>query len=488
MSLRVKFILYTAITIVLIIVAVNIFISRHEENILTDEVLKRGLAISKALAENAEDPLAIGDILTLSKSVSDAKKNHEGVVYCQIVDYNGVIRASTAESEVGQPYQAEDLRSLKDEPYLAQLRKIEAGKVYDIAVPVMIKDKKIGVVHLGLSRASIDRAVSETTKGLLIITGIILAVSLGFIFFILSILTRSLSRITEEVVAIGNGNLDRRIEDKGSDEVGRIAQAVDEMAKKLKKAREDLIERERMRREMQIAKEIQLALLPKGVPEFPGFEIATFYRSAMEVGGDYYDFFKIDDHRFGTVVGDVSGKGVGGSLLMAMVRTILRFQVLESPDPIKLLSILNYLLEKEIPEDMFVTIFYCLFDRNNNEVQFASAGHNPAVIQRDSDLIKLNPAGPPIGIIDGRSFAKSIQASSIFLNPRDLFVLTTDGVIDAQNHRGERFGEEKFYNLLKENPAITANGFRDLLVETLEQFTGDLPQEDDVTMVAIRRL
>ncbi|HIE05756.1 MAG TPA: HAMP domain-containing protein [bacterium (Candidatus Stahlbacteria)] len=380
------------------------------------------------------------------------------------------------------------MNPLEDQKYLAQLRTMESGRVYDIAVPIKVVNKRIGVVHLGLSRAPIDRAVANTRSGLLIITGIILVFSLVAIFFILTIMTHSLTKITEEVVAIGNGDLERKIGIKQHDEIGQIARAVDEMAEKLKQAQRNLIEQERIKREMQIAKEIQLTLLPRETPEFSGFEIATLYRSAMEVGGDYYDFFKVDDNRFGIVVGDVSGKGVGGSLLMTMVRTILRFQVLETPDPIKLLSILNYLLEHEIPEDMFVTIFYCLFHMKENEVQFASAGHNPSVIQRDSDLIKLNPAGPPIGIIDGRGFAKSIQANSIFLNPRDLFVLYTDGVIDAKDKRGERFGEDRFYTILKKNPAITAPGFRDLLVESIDKFTEGLPQEDDITMVAIRRL
>lgn len=488
MSLRIKFILYTGIFIVLIIVAVNIFISRHEENVLVDEVLKRGLAISKSVAENAEDPLLVNDILTLSKSVLDAKRNHEGVIYCQIIDHNGIIQASTNEGEANTGYEQADIKPLQDQDYLAQLRKLKVGRVYDIAVPITVLDKRVGIVHLGLSRASIDKAVAGTRGGLILITSIILVVSLAAIFFILTLMTGSLTKITREVVAIGNGDLDRKTGISRSDEVGQIARAVEEMAQKLKKAQKNLVEQERMKREMQIAKEIQLTLLPREVPEYPGFEIATLYRSAMEVGGDYYDFFKIDEQSFGAVVGDVSGKGVGGSLLMTMVRTILRFQVLETPDPIKLLSILNYLLENEIPEDMFVTIFYCLFHKGKNEVQFASAGHNPSVIQRDSDLIKLNPAGPPIGIIDGRSFARSIQASSIFLNPRDLFVLYTDGVTDAKNKQGKRFGEERFYGILKENPAITAPGFRDLLVEEIGKFTEGLPQEDDITMVAIRRL
>ncbi|OQX52792.1 MAG: hypothetical protein B5M53_07785 [Candidatus Cloacimonas sp. 4484_209] len=308
MGLKAKFSLWMVVFILTVMLTVSFFFIQHEKKILSNEIKLRGKTIALNVAANAEDPLGQKDDLILSSFVHDAKVNNKGVVYCFIVDNKNIIWASTEKFKNNTKYKRPaGLRPLKNESVLVQeYKKTPDEDVYDITAPIKIKNVKIGEVHLGISKKAIKKYLNETTKGMVVSTAIFLTIGVIGIFVLTSFIIGSVEEVTEDIEAIGNGDLNRVIEINRRDEIGRIAHSVKEMSRKLKLAQDDLVEKERMKKEMQIAKEIQQTLLPQSIPNIQGFQIETFYESANEVGGDYFDYIHIDETHFGILVADVS--------------------------------------------------------------------------------------------------------------------------------------------------------------------------------------
>lgn len=494
MGLKAKFSLLLVLFILIVMGSVNLFFALREKRILSKEIRLRGEAITRNVAANAEDPLGNKDDLLLANFVHDAKENNEGVVYCFITDSENKIWATTEKLQLNKIYTPpQGLEPLRDESILVQVyERLTGEEVYDIAAPVNIKETFIGEVHLGMSRDAIKKSIKETGKGMAIVTAVTLIGGVIGILILVSFIIGSLGKITEDIEAIGNGDLDRRIEIRRRDEIGRIAHSVKEMAIKLKVAREELVEKERMEKEMQIAREIQHTLLPQSIPETPGFQIDAYYESAKEVGGDYYDYIEIDKDHFGIVIADVSGKGVAGSLIMTMVRTIMRMEAIKNPSPHNLLSITNGVLRDDIPEGMFITLFYVSVDIPSGEITFSCAGHNPAFLYNSytESMLILKPKGPPLGIplYNEKEFASRLIEEKQIFNHSDILLLYTDGITEAMNKNKEQFGEERLKKLLSENGKKDVYELKKILLSALEDFTGGAPQSDDITFVLLKKV
>jgi sigma-B regulation protein RsbU (phosphoserine phosphatase) len=319
----------------------------------------------------------------------------------------------------------------------------------------------------------------------------ILALGLAGMLLMVSLVVGPLGRITADIEAIGNGDLDRRIDTFRRDEVGQIAQAVRLMAGKLKAARERLIEQERMKRELQIARDIQQALLPAELPRLPGLELSARYRAAAEVGGDYYDLIGAGPGRLWLVVADVSGKGVGGSMVMTMLRSIIRLEGARAKSPGLLLAAVNASLQRDIPEGMFVTMFCALLEPAAGRLRYCRAGHNPAYLfsPEDGRLTALKPRGQPLGISfggEGGSGGGAEEGEAAF-REGDLLVAYTDGITEAADAGGLQFGESRLEEAIRESGRLSPDQLADEVMARLEKFTGGRPRSDDVTLLVARR-
>ncbi|HKZ22345.1 MAG TPA: PP2C family protein-serine/threonine phosphatase, partial [candidate division Zixibacteria bacterium] len=244
--------------------------------------------------------------------------------------------------------------------------------------------------------------------------------------------------------------------------------------------------------EVELAYHIQKVLLPQSIPQIEGFEIATIYKSAQEVGGDYFDFIWVDKDNLGVVVADVSGKGVTASMYMSMLRTALRLVATGERDPKKTLVKVNQLISADLKKGHFVTVFYVILDIPKRMITYASAGHNPLILYSSGEdkFHFLNPRGIPLGLIlpEGVSFEQKLQTESLSLNSRDWLFLYSDGITEAMNSRKETFGREKLLNLIKENKNKTAPEFSQGLLELVASFTEGTSQFDDITLVAIKNV
>lgn len=492
-SLKTKFLLWLVLFILIIMGIVYIFITRHERRILSDEVKLRGETICGNLAAGAEDFLVMKDDLALAKLVTDTKEENKGVLSCCVVDTAQTIWAHTDIAMVGKKYRTPpSLKELGNERVLTQDFVTRNDiRSFVVSMPVKVRGAKLGEVHITLSQETIRHAVMQARRGIGVVTGAVMALGIAGILVLVSFMIGSLADVTKDIRAIGEGELDREIRTKRRDEIGSIAFAVKTMAKKLKKAREDLIEKERMKKEMEVARDIQQSLLPRSVPDIRGFEIVSYYQAAMELGGDYYDFITIDERRFAVIIADVSGKGVGGSLIMNMVRTIMRTEAMRNPAPRHLLPIANFFLKDEIPKSMFVTLFYVLVDVASRVITYACAGHNPGFLLNPEKraMIQIKPKGIPLGIhlFDERQFAMKMEEGTKRFDSGDILFLYTDGITEAMNSKKELFGEERLVTLLKRDEMVNPRVIKASIQKELDEFTGKAPQSDDITFVIVKR-
>ncbi|RMD91008.1 MAG: tetratricopeptide repeat protein, partial [Calditrichaeota bacterium] len=269
-----------------------------------------------------------------------------------------------------------------------------------------------------------------------------------------------------------------------------IAKAFSEITDKFRQSQANLAEQERLQKEMQLAQDIQQTLLPPFVPEIEGYEIASLYQAAKEVGGDYYDFVEVDKDSLGIVVADVSGKGVPGSLIMTMIRTALRTEARGVKSASEVLARLNQFVVKDMKKGMFVTIFYVIIDSKRRRLNYASAGHNPMILYRPSTqkTYYLNPKGFPVGISlpDPELFKKSIESDTIQLVEDDVLLIYTDGITEAMNRKRHLFGEERLLDAVKKYSNLRVKPFTEKLREEIYSFTQGFEQNDDITLVAIK--
>jgi serine phosphatase RsbU (regulator of sigma subunit) len=243
-------------------------------------------------------------------------------------------------------------------------------------------------------------------------------------------------------------------------------------------------ERERLEQELQVARRIQQASLPKEVPTLEGWEISPHYQPAREVGGDFYDFHLLSGGRLGLVVGDATGKGVPAALVMSTTCGMLRLAA-QSPSssPGEMLGRVNEALFPYIPANMFVTCFYSVLDPESGRLVYANAGHDLPYVRRSGDEAEeLRARGMPLGLMPGMSYEEG-EAS---LREEHGVLFYSDGLVEAHDPKGEMFGFPRLRALVAEHGEKRSLG--DLLLEELYSFTGvGWEQEDDITLVTLRR-
>jgi sigma-B regulation protein RsbU (phosphoserine phosphatase) len=259
---------------------------------------------------------------------------------------------------------------------------------------------------------------------------------------------------------------------------------------KHKNADEDLsdVERKMLDHELAIAEELQANLLPRKVPQIPGYDVSAYYRPSREVGGDYYDFIEIDADHLGILVADVSGKGIPGSIVMTETRALVKSEAVRTLSPAETLTRVNRVLYHDIKRGMFVTVYYAILQLQKALLTCVSAGHNPMVLWRKASNTchLVNPNGLALGIDKGPLFDKTLKEQKIQLFKGDRFALYTDGVIESMNRNSEQFGQNRFYLRVKQLADKSSSEFLSLLVSELEAHQGDAPQHDDITIVTGR--
>ena len=275
------------------------------------------------------------------------------------------------------------------------------------------------------------------------------------------------------------------------DEVGRLAESFIYMRAELKKNIHGLMDaiaaRQRLESELNVARDIQLGILPKTFPAFPEqkeFDLFAFLEPAKEVGGDLYDFFFIDEDNLCFSIGDVSGKGVPAALFMTITMTLVKTSAKKGLSPADMMFQINNSLSADNPKSMFVTLLIGVFNIRTGLLRYVNAGHNPPIVvsQKNGVYYKRDISGPIAGIMEDFPF-KDIQLQ---LDHGDALFLYTDGITEAMNTENQLFSEDRLLKEMEAHPDEPVADFIARIKEAVTIHAGEAPQSDDITMLFIR--
>jgi len=251
---------------------------------------------------------------------------------------------------------------------------------------------------------------------------------------------------------------------------------------------QESILKERFEEELRIAHDAQMKLLPKVMPVVPKLDLDATCITANEVGGDYYDFFQLDDGKLGIVIGDVSGKGPSAAFYMAEIKGIIESFAQTYSSPKELLIQVNRTIYNSIDRKTFITMIYAVFEPKQRKLTFCRAGHCPPILcqARSEDYQMLEPTGLGLGLDNGPLFDMTITEQTVRLKKGDIVLLYTDGVTEARNMEDEEFNEVRLGEVMAELKTLPASEFREQLVKRIESFVGEQQRHDDLTFVVMR--
>ena len=248
-------------------------------------------------------------------------------------------------------------------------------------------------------------------------------------------------------------------------------------------------EKKRLDHDLEIARDIQRILLPSEAPVVPGFEISGINIPARHVSGDYFDYLTVTEDKLGVAIADVSGKGVPASIIMAICRSVLRSQAAGNPSPADVLHKVNRQLYPDIKEDMFISMAYVILDHVTGAVTLSRAGHDAPILfdHIAGTAVAVKPPGMVVGIDSGSVFDRITGDFSLSLQPNDCLLLYTDGVTEALDGNGDEFGPERMIECVRASAPEGAPAIISGLIDELRSFVGAQPQNDDITLIAIRK-
>jgi phosphoserine phosphatase RsbU/P len=258
-----------------------------------------------------------------------------------------------------------------------------------------------------------------------------------------------------------------------------------EVAELVRKLADQAAQRERMNREIEIAREVQQRLFPQSMPQMPGVDLAGMCRPASEVGGDYYDLIAMEDGHLGFAIGDVSGKGISAALIMASLRASLRGLVLDDPvDLARVMQKVNRLVYEASSSSRYATFFFATLDPDTREFRYVNAGHNPPVLikQSSGEVCRLEACGPVVGMLPFTEY----EARSMFLRSGDLLIGYTDGISEAMTAEDEEWGEDRMLAAIPRRSKTSAEEILDAIFRAADEFTAGAEQHDDMTLLVMK--
>ncbi len=348
----------------------------------------------------------------------------------------------------------------------------------------------VGGVEVLISATRIQESKDAMRDHMLTLSALICAAAAIGSFILAALFAHPIRTLMKDLRQVSLGNLDHQSKVRSNDEIGELARTFNQMTGNLKRAQAVLLAKQATEHELKLATKIQEGLLPSGVPIIPGFEIACHYKPAKEIGGDYYDFVRIDDEHLGFVVADVSGKGVPGSLVMTMTRSLLRLAAKGVICPTRTVQQVNRALSPDMNPGMFVTLLYGVLHIPTHRLELVRAGHNnPLIFHRSSRKIQRSKSnGIALGLDRvGTIFDADLEPRRITLEDGDFIATYTDGVIEAKDAAGSDYSEERLARVLRAGAAKHPREIISAVLSDVNAHRGNAEQSDDITLVILKR-
>ena len=244
----------------------------------------------------------------------------------------------------------------------------------------------------------------------------------------------------------------------------------------------EALEKERIEKELEVAASIQKVILPKTIPQIDGFEIAGMNVSAKHVGGDYFDVIPLPGSKLALIIADATGKGVPAALLVTMLQACLKAYLESNLNLEELMRRVNQMILRSSTGNKFITFFIGILDPSSKKLEIVNAGHCPPLIARNGDLVKLGNTGVLLGCFESAQFVKK----EYFLESNDVLVMFTDGITEANNAKGETYGDERLEKIITGNYVKTAHQLKDIIYKDVKVFEGGVEQTDDITLLIVK--
>ena len=353
--------------------------------------------------------------------------------------------------------------------------------------------------RISAAEGSVGRTLGPGLLIVLFIIGalflIIEAMALIAGFALAKSLTGSLHQLFAGTERVRQGDFTHKIAVTNDDQLGELAGSFNSMTASIEDLLRQAAEKKRLEEELRIAHEIQMSLLPQGPLVMAGLSVTALCVPAREVGGDYYDFLPLDDHRVGVLIADVSGKGTSAALYMAELKGLVLSLSEIHTSPRTMLIALNRIIANHLDARSFITMTYAVVDLQARTMTYARAGHTPLIYVpgvcaegRLRQVKILVPDGMVVGLKldNGEMFERHLVEETIPLQPGDLYLLFTDGISEAMNAHDDLFGEERLGRLVEAHAELPSEELRERVLREIAAFVGDAPQHDDMTMILLK--
>jgi serine phosphatase RsbU (regulator of sigma subunit) len=353
--------------------------------------------------------------------------------------------------------------------------------------------------RISAAQGSIDgRSLSSGFLGLLVIVGLLLlfiqivAVVMGLA--LARSITGSVHELFTGTVKVRQGDFTHRIAVTARDQLGELAASFNTMTGSIENLLIEAAEKKRLEEELRIAHEIQMSLLPQAPASIPGLSVTALCVPAREVGGDYYDFLRLDEHRLAVLIADVAGKGTSAALYMAELKGLVISLSRTYSSPRELLIMANHLIAEHLDARSFITMTYAVIDLSARTMTYARAGHTPLMYYPGGAALSerrvqvLAPDGLVLGlkIDDGRLFDRLLVEQTIALSTGDVCLFFTDGITEAMNSQDDCYGEHRLGRLIEDHGHLPCEELRERMLRDVEAFVGAAPQHDDMTMILLK--
>lgn len=343
-------------------------------------------------------------------------------------------------------------------------------------------------VYYSLSYDALTDRVAATRNNMLILAAFGIVISLFIGGIIAGTITSSLKKLTAGALKLGTGDLATRINVQASNEVGQLANTFNQMAEHLQENTKELVEKEKLTHELELAGEIQRELLPETLPQIDNLDIAASLISATEVGGDCYDFLTLDEDNLIFYIGDVTGHGVPAGLVSAINNALVPALLDQYKTTEELIIHLNKILSIKTRPNVFMTMVMAHWHVKEAKLGYTQAGHDP-ILHYDATSRKVSEAqhgGMALGMTP--DISKVVTTEFIDMKVGDVAVLYTDGIPEAWKNESETYGMERFKNSVTGNCQLsTAQEIHDGIMNDVRAFMGDFPQADDITLIVVKR-
>lgn len=479
---------------VLSVLCVGAVQERNSRRALSAEITLRLLLEARNLALSSAPALLSGlPELTLHPLTKEMQSDQPELTVIEVVDHQGVIQGHPDARLLDTPAVARN--DLRDETTSLDLKSGESlrGNAELLLASATVSPPggpSIGTASVGIRRAYLAKAIAAARRQQFLVLAVALVLGVAATLALMTGLLKPVKALRAGLERIGRGDLDTPIDLRDRTEFGMLGRTVDEMAAKLKAAQAEMVEKERLEHELELARQIQHSLLPKARAVAEQFLIDGAHEAASEVGGDYYDVLPLANGCIGIAVADVAGKGLAGCLAMSMLSALLRAYRNELLSPSEMLERLDERLSENLQRGTFVTMFYGILNPRTAELVFASAGHLPSAVYRSSrrTVEWLPRPGIPLASIRGGAIRRTLRDALIRLEPGDMLLQYTDGVSEAFDETdGKQFDFRRIATTLARQAPQGAEAVLDGFRKELTAWRGRSSRSDDETILVVSR-